>query len=213
MRLATFRSPSSSPFPSEFLDWQVALRRHTAEERGGAPHVGVAPLMTVRRPATLMGVVTHSIICGILPAPERLEQKTAEFRELYETTAKEGARVTYDAGLDYLRRYYTDPREFDPCSLSTLMSKESPAVQSLLADPRCSLLFYVFNLQAQGGVDRFRCLQLDCEAEVLEKGAVFENVWWHNTLFHGKAAGSVAIHFHHRKTFDTRFGDLQTVAG
>jgi hypothetical protein len=210
MKLRPFREPSQ-PMPAEFLDWQVRLRRHTALERGGAPHVGVAPLLTVRRPTMALGVVSHSIICGILPEAGSLERKTAEFRELYERASREGARAIYDSGLEYLKSYYDQPASFDPASISTLLSEESPAVQSLRAEPRCSLLFYVFQLERQTEIERFRCLQLDCRAEILRDGPVYENVWWHNALFHGKVEKSVVIRFHHQKSYDTRFGQLDAV--
>lgn len=197
------------PLPREFLEWQVALRRHTMNERRGAPHAGVAPLLSVRRPGGTLGVTTHSIICGILPAPERLEEKTAEFRRLYEGTIPDGAKATYDRGIDYLRSYYTCADDFDPSSLTTLLSEDSPAVLALRADSRCSLVFYVFALDDKTEIGRFRCLQLDCDAEVLTSGPVYDNVWWHNTLFHGKAEESAVVHFRHRRTWDTRFGGLE----
>jgi hypothetical protein len=34
-------------------------------------------------------------------------------------------------------------------------------------------------------------------------------VWWHNTLFHGKADHAVVVRFRHRRTLDTRFGGLE----
>lgn len=197
------------PLPREFLEWQVALRRHTMDERYGAPHAGVAPLLSVRRPGGTLGVTTHSIICGILPAPERLEAKTDEFRRLYEETIPDGAKTTYDRGIDYLRSYYTSADDFDAGSVTTLLGEDGPAVMALRADPRCSLVFYVFALDDKTEIGRFRCLQLDCDAEVLTSGPVYDNVWWHNTLFHGKAEESVVIHFHHRRTLDTRFGGLE----
>lgn len=199
----------AKPLPREFLEWQVALRRHTMIERSGAPHAGVAPLLTVRRPGSTLGVTTHSIICGILPAPGRLEEKTAEFRRLYEESIPKGAKKTYDRGIEYLRSYYRNAEDFDPTSLSTLLGEDSPAVLALRADPRCSLVFYVFALADRTEVGRFRCLQLDCEAEVLSAGPVYDNVWWHNTLFHGKDEESVVVRFHHRRTLDTRFGGLE----
>jgi hypothetical protein len=200
---------SANPFPAEFLEWQVRLRHHTAMHRGGSPHVGVAPLLTVKRPGTALGVVSHSIICGILPAPELLEAKTAEFRETYERSIRNGARAAYDSGIEMLKAYYEDATLFDPTSLSTLVSEDSAVVHSLRAESRCSLLFYVFNLERQAELDRFRCLQIDARAEVLRNGPVFDNVWWHNTLFHGKAENSVVIRFRHQKTVDTAWGGFQ----
>lgn len=203
---------SANPFPAEFLEWQVRLRHHTATQRGGSPHVGVAPLLTVRRPGTALGVVTHSIICGILPTPDQLDAKTAEFRETYERSIPNGARSAYDAGITMLQSYYSDVTSFDPCSLSTLVSEDSAVVHSLRAESRCSLLFYVFNLDKQTELDRFRCMHIDARAEVLRKGPVFENVWWHNTLFHGKAENSVVIHFRHQRTIETAWGGFQLVS-
>src|SRR5262249_5328402 len=82
--------PAAAPLPTGFLAWQVALRALTARERSGAPHAGVAPLAMVRRPGVPLGVSAHSIICGILPRPDRLEAKTREFRQLYEAAAPLG---------------------------------------------------------------------------------------------------------------------------
>ena len=209
--LDTILPKNDSPLPIDFLRWQVDLRRHTMLERKGSPHIGVAPLLSVRRPGRTPSVTTHSIICGLLPAPDRLVQKTDEFRSLYEEAAPEGARSTYDRGIEYLKNYYEDLAEFDPNSITTLLSEDSPAVLALKAEPRCSLVFYVFDLVDQSDIGRFRCNQLDCRAEIRTSGPVYDNVWWHNTLFHGKADGSVVIQFHHRRTFDTRFGDLTPV--
>lgn len=200
------RSASIQPLPPEFLAWQVELRKRTMEENRGAPRAGVAPLLTVRRPGALLDVSTHSIICGVLPAEGGLARKTAEFRELYERLAPAGAKAVYDAGIEYLRGYYQESGDFDPDSVTTLLDEDSEIVRALSADPRCQLLFYVFDLMDRTPVGRFRCLQLDCEAELHRSGPVWENVWWHNTLFHGKLDGSVVVRFRHLATHDTAFG-------
>jgi hypothetical protein len=202
-------SPKSAPLPASLLEWQVALRAHTAQERNGAPHAGVAPLLLVHRPGVPVGTAAHSIICGILPRPDLLAGKTADFRQLYESRITGGSKEVYDRGLEYLKTYYRTPEEFDDASFSTLLGKDLPAVQALRADGRCALVFYVFELQDRTEVGRFRCLQVDCHAEVLESGPVYDNVWWHNTLFHGKAEEHVVIHFHHEATHDTRFGGFE----
>lgn len=199
------------PLPPEFLRWQVRLRRHSMEERHGSPHVGVAPLLSVRRTGRVPAVTTHSIICGLLPAADRLEARTLEFRGLYEESIPEGARHAYDRGVAYLHDYYEDPATFDPCSVTTLLPETSEAILGLRAEPRCSLIFYVFDLQDRSEIGRFRCLQLDCRAELHTSGPVYDNVWWHNTMFHGKASDSVVVRFGHRRTFDTRFGGLEAV--
>jgi hypothetical protein len=206
------RSDPATPMPEDFLRWQVHLRRHTMDERNGSPHAGVAPLLTVRCPGAELGVVSHSIICGVLPAEDLLAAKTEEFRRLYEENAAQGARAVYDRGIEYLKGYYTDPAAFDPTSLTTLLGEDSPAVLALRADPRASLVFYVFDLAEKGEVGRFRCLQLDVRAEVTTSGPVFDNVWWHNTLFHGKADGCAVVRFRHQRSFDTRFGGLERVS-
>lgn len=209
----TLRRPASvKPLPADFMEWQVALRRQTMEERNGAPHAGVAPLLSVRRPGRTPAVTTHSIICGILPAPDQLATKTEEFRRLYEENIPRGSRATYDHGIAYLKGYYRDVKDFDADSITTLLAKDSPATVALEAEPRCSLVFYVFDLVDQSEVGRFRCLQLDCLAEVHASGPVYDNVWWHNTLFHGKKEEMVVIRFRHRRTLDTRFGGLQVIA-
>ena len=84
-------------------------------------------------------------------------------------------------------------------------------MRALRAEPACALVFYVFDLDDRSEEGRFRCLQLDCRAEVLEDGPVFDNVWWHNTLFHGKVDEHVVVHFVHQRTCDTRFGGLDAV--
>jgi hypothetical protein len=199
------------PMPRELLEWQVALRRHTMEARNGAPHAGVAPLVTTRRPGPGPGFATSSVICGLLPHPSQLEQKTREFRALYESGIAEGARAVYDRGIQYLLGYYRNAADFDPESLTTLLPKKAALVDALQAEPRCALVFYVFDLADRSEVGRFRCLHLDVHAEVLERGPVYDNVWWHNTLFHGAADDHVVIQFRHEATFDARFGAWEPV--
>lgn len=206
------RKWSPQPLSPDFLRWQVRLRAHTMAERGGAPHAGVAPLLTVRRPGFPLAVTTHSIICGVLPHPDLLAQKTEEFRDLYRRHVGAGARELYDRGIEYLKGYYRDEAAFDPGSLTTLTSSESPLCRALSADPRCQLLFYVFDLDDRTEIGRSRCLQLDCQADVYRKGAVYDNVWWHNAIFHGEVADAAVIRFRHLRTHDTQFGQLQKVA-
>jgi hypothetical protein len=200
------------PLPPEFLAWQVALRRRTMFEDNGAPHAGVAPLVVVRQPGLALGVSTHSVICGLLPRPDMLAAKTVEFRDLYEGGISEGSRTVYDRGIAYLKDYYTGPEAFDPVSVTTLLHKKLPLVDALRAESRCALVFYVFDLVDRTEEGRFRCLHLDCTAEVLEKGDVYDNVWWHNTIFHGPADEHVVVHFRHRASWDTRFGAFDSVS-
>lgn len=199
------------PLPREFLDWQVAVRRHTMMARNGAPHVGVAPLVTARRPGLAPGFVSHAIICGLLPHPDQLEEKTKDFRALYETHSADGARILYDHGIDYLKGYYHRSEDFDASSITTLLPQDLPLVDALRLDGSCALVFYVFDLEDRSEVGRLRCLQLHCQAEVLDSGPVYDNVWMHNTLFHGPADDHVVIHFHHQATHDTRFGALEAI--
>ena len=200
------------PLPPEFLEWQVALRLWTMEQQHGAPHVGVAPLVVVGAPGVGPGASVHSIICGLLPRADALAEKTKEFRELYEGGVGEGARAVYDRGIEYLKRYYAVADGFDRASVTTLLADDSPVVRALRAEPRCALVFYIFDLRERGELGKLRCLQLCCRAEVLADGPVFENVWWHNTLFHGKAEDHVVVHFRHEETWDTRFGRFDRVA-
>ena len=202
----------SRPLPPEFLAWQVALRRRTMFEANGAPHAGVAPLVVVRQPGLALGVSVHSVICGLLPRPDMLAAKTKEFRGLYEDGIAEGSRVVYDRGIAYLKDYYTGPDAFDTASVTTLLHKKLPLVDALRAESRCALVFYVFDLVDRSEEGRFRCLHLDCTAEVLEKGDVYDNVWWHNTIFHGPADEHVVVHFRHRASWDTRFGAFDSVS-
>ena len=202
---------SKRPLPQAFLEWQVALRKRTMLEDNGAPHAGVAPLVVVRQPGLALGVSAHSIICGLLPRQDMLAAKTAEFRELYESGIGEGARVVYDRGIEYLKPYYEDADDFDPHSVTTLLPRKLPLVDALRAESRCALLFYVFDLMDRSEEGRFRSLHLDCEAAVLDGGEVYDNVWWHNTLFHGPADEHVVVHFRHRRSWDTRFGAFDEV--
>jgi hypothetical protein len=199
------------PLPVEFLEWQVKLRAWTMEHRHGSPHAGVAPLLAVAQPGVGPGVTMHSIICGLLPHPEQVEAKTREFRALYEDNADAGARVVYDRGIEYLKGYYRSAADFDPASVTTLMHEDTPAVRSLRADPACALLFYVFDLDEKSEEGRFRCLQLNCRAELHRDGPLFDNAWWHNAVFHGKLDDQVMIRFQHQSTYDTRFGGLTRV--
>ena len=84
------------PLPVSFLEWQVQLRAFTMEQRNGAPHAGVAPLVTVRTPGAALGVVSHSIICGLLPRD--LDEKTKSWRALYESGIEDGARAGAEDG-------------------------------------------------------------------------------------------------------------------
>lgn len=202
---------NAKPMPKEFLSWQVALRHHTMHERNGAPHVGVVPVVCVKRPGAHLGVVMHNVVCGLLPAERLLEARTREFREIYERHIREGARAVYDAGIQYLLDYYASNDAFDAGSITSMVPAEGPLVDALRADPRCSLVFNVFDTDAENRLGNPRCQQLDCFVDVLESGAVFENVWWHNTLFHGKADGHVVLHFKHDRSFDTRFGGFSAL--
>ena len=121
------------PLPPEFLDWQVKLRLWTMEQQHGAPHAGVAPLVVVRAPGVGPGTTAHSIICGILPRQDLLEQKTKEFRELYESGVAEGARAVYDRGIEYLKGYYSSSDLFDKASVTTLLAKDSPLTPAVSA--------------------------------------------------------------------------------
>lgn len=200
------------PFPSEFLDWQVKLRHWTVTEKGGMPQPGVVPLVLVRAADHPLGAVAHSVVCGLLPRKELLEQKTKEFRALYEELTPEGKDVVYQRGLAYLRDYYAaGPEAFDPASVTTLLPADTPLVKALRADPRCALLFHVFDMSNTAPGGAIRCQQLACRAELLTEGPVHDNVWWHNTLFHGPAEGHVVVHFQHERSFDTRFGRLEVM--
>ena len=206
------RRDAGRPLPQEFLDWQVALRRRTMFEDNGAPHAGVAPLVIAGQPGLSLGVSAHSIICGLLPREDLLEAKTVEFRELYEGHIASGARAVYDQGIEYLKAYYDDASLFDASTITTLLPNKLPIVDALRAQSACALVFYVFDLLDKSETGRFRCLHVDCQAEVLSAGPVYDNVWWHNTLFHGPADEHVVIRFSHRATWDTRFGAMDEVA-
>lgn len=207
------RTPSirSQPLPKEFLDWQVVLRHHTMVARNGAPHIGVVPTVMVKHPGVQLGVASHSIVCGLLPADRLLEAKTREFRTLYETYSPKGARQLYDQGIEYLLDYYQSSSDFDPSSVTTLLPEDADLVKALRADPSCALVFNVFEPSEPREIGSPRCTQVEARAEVLSSGPVYDNVWWHNTLFHGPADEHVVIRFHHQRSWDTRFGGLQAL--
>jgi hypothetical protein len=201
------------PLPKEFLSWQVALRHHTMHARNGAPHMGVVPVVCVKRPGAPLGVAIHNVVCGLLPHPRLLDAKTREFRDLYETNIAKGARAVYDAGIEYLLDYYTSTDAFDAGSITSLLPADLPLVEALRAERRSSLVFNVFDTDAPDRLGIPRCNQIDCSVDVLESGPVYDNVWWHNTLFHGKADGHVVLHFKHERSFDTRFGGFSALRG
>lgn len=199
------------PLPDEFLEWQVRLRRHTMHERNGAPHIGVIPLVFVKRPGVAVGGTAHSVVCGLLPEESSLDTRTREFRALYEEGVEKGARHVYDRGVEYLLSYYDSRETFSDDTLTTLLPKESDLAIALRAQPRCALVFNVFEANAQEKIFAPRCQQIDASAEIHESGPVFDNVWWHNTIFHGMADDHVVIRFRHEKSWDTRFGSLQSL--
>ena len=210
--MVSLKSDGVRPLPADFLEWQVALRRWTMLQSHGAPHAGVAPLLVVRQPGMAVGVSAHSIICGILPRAEQLEAKTREFRELYEGGIGSGSRAVYDRGIEYLKNYYQSAADFDPATITTLLPRKLPVIDAVRAEGRCALVFYVFDLNDRSETGKLRCLHVDANAEVLDGGPVYDNVWWHNTLFHGPADEHVVVHFRHRATWDTRFGAFDEVA-
>ncbi len=201
------------PLAKEFLDWQVALRLHTMQERKGAPHMGVVPTVTVKRPGTELGVTSHNIVCGLLPREDLLEAKTAEFKALYDETSGEGAKALYDRGIEYLLDYYQQADIFDPDSITTMLAEDTALVTALRAEPACALVFNVFDTAAPQQLGAPRCHHIDAVAEVLTEGPVFDNVWWHNTLFHGKASEAAVIRFRHLRSWDTCFGGLEPLVG
>ena len=153
----------------------------------------------------------HAIICGLLPAAGELAAKTRAFRALYEDHVEQGARAIYDAGIEYLKGYYRSAADFDPVSITSLLPRDATVVRALRAAPSCALLFYVFDLDDRSEEGRFRCLQVNCRAELHEGGPLFDNVWWHNAVFHGKLDDQVMVRFVHQSTWDTRFGALDAL--
>jgi hypothetical protein len=84
-------------------------------------------------------------------------------------------------------------------------------VEALRAEPACSLLFYVFDLRDRSEIGSFRCWQLDCRAELHERGEVFDNVYWHNALFHGLEEERVVVQFVHERAWNTQFGSFSAL--
>ena len=197
----------------------MALRAHTMAERNGAPHVGVAPLVTVRQVGSPLGVSTHSIICGVLPRPDLLAAKTAEFRELYESTKGRGSRATYDAGIEYLKGYYVSPDLFDPDSITTLVRMDSPLAVALAADP--ALPPAVLRLQSWPGRIRGARPTTSTASVAWSSTAApsCTRAARCTTTCGGTTPSSTArttaawsLRFRHLATFDTRFGRLEAVA-
>ena len=183
------------------------------EARHGAPHVGVAPLVLARRPGTTLEVAATRSSAGCCRAPSGSPRKTEEFRKLYEGGIGDGARAVYDRGIEYLRAATTRaPRTSTRRASRRCCRRSCPLVDALRGEPRCALVFYVFDLVDRSEIGRLRCLHLDATAEVLDGGPVFDNVWWHNALFHGPVDDHVVVHFRHLATWDTRFGALEPVA-
>lgn len=203
--------PRPQPLPKEFLSWQVSLRHHTMVARNGAPHIGVVPTVMVRHPGLGLGIASHSIVCGLLPHERLLEAKTREFRALYEAHADAGARRLYDQGIEYLLDYYQSADDFDAASLTSLLPADTELTKALRADASCALVFNVFDPSEPVEIGAPRCVQIEARGEVLTEGPVYDNVWWHNTLFHGPADEHVVIHFTHTRSWDTRFGGLQAL--
>ncbi len=197
---------STAEMPAEILEWQVRLRRFTMEERAGSPHAGVAPLLVVRNPGVGPGVSAHGIICGLLPRPDTLAAKTREFRAIYEDERTKGTRAIYDRGIVYLKDYYHSAADFDRDSITTLLPVDAPAVAALRLDPSCALVFYVFELEATAEVARYRCVQMSCRAELHATGPIYDNVWWHNTLFHGMVDDHLVVRFRHERSDVTAWG-------
>ena len=211
--LSSLRRSTDHPLPPDLLEWQVRLRRWTMHARNGSPHPGVAPVLCVGQPGLGPGVALHNIICGLLPAARRLDDSTRTFRTLYERYAAQGSRAIYDAGIAYLKGAYDDVADYDPSSITSLLPEKSPAVKGLRAERRCALLFYVFDLDDRTEEGKFRCVQVNCRAELHDAGPLYDNVWWHNALFHGKVDGHVMVRFRHESSFDTRFGALDRLDG
>lgn len=212
MRSLRVSSGPASEMPAEIMEWQVRLRRWTMEQRDGAPHAGVAPLLVVRHPGVGPGVAVHGIICGLLPHPDVLAAKTREFRAIYEEERAQGTRAIYDRGIVYLRDYYRSADGFDRRSVTTLLPAAAPAVAALRLDTSCALVFYVFELAATAEETRYRCVQMSCRAELHESGPVYENVWWHNTLFHGMVDDHVVVRFRHERSDATGWGAFKPIA-
>jgi len=146
------------------------------------------------------------------PAARRARGRYARpTRAIYEDNAEAGARGIYDAGIEYLESYYRCAAGFDPKTITSLLHRDAMVVRALRATPSCALLFYVFDLDDRTEEGRFRCLQLNCRAELYEDGPLFDNVWWHNAIFHGKLDEQVMVRFVHQSTYDTRFGALDPV--
>lgn len=198
--------------PREILEWQVRLRRWTMERRDGAPHVGVAPLLVVRHPGVGPGMSAHGIICGLLPRADALAAKTRELRAIYEEERTKGVRAIHERGIAYLKDYYRHADDFDRTSITTLVPTDAPAVAALRLEQRCALVFYVFELEATAEESRHRCVQMSCRAELHASGPVYENVWWHNALFHGMVDDHVVVRFVHERSDDTAWGRFAPVA-
>jgi len=147
---------------------------------------------------------------GGSPAPADIASRATAARPA--TTAPRARSATRaPPGIEYLTGYYRSAEDFDGQSITALLAADSPALRALRASPSCALLFYVFDLDDRTEEGRFRCVQVNPIAELHERGALFDNVWWHYALFHGKVDGHVVVQFVHQSTYDTGFGALEAV--
>jgi hypothetical protein len=200
------------PLPMSFLEWQVSLLRWSMIEHHGAPHIGAAPLLLVERPGTGPGVSGHSIAIGLVPRAPRLIASTDRLRELY------GARRDGDWSqarrneIQYLHDYYRSAEHFQPRLLTTLLPADVSAVERLESAPRCSLVFRAFELKDRIEDGQMRCMQIECEAQIVRSGPLFKHVYWHHALFHGLADDHVAIAFRHLASYETALGSFDPMS-
>ena len=194
-----------------FLEWQVGLLRWSMVEHHGAPHIGAVPLLLVNRLGMGLAVSGHSIAIGLVPRAPRLIASTDRLRELYRARRDGDSSDARRNEILYLREYYQDTADFQPRLITTLLAADVAAVELLAESPPCSLVFRVFELKDRIEDGQMRCMQIECEAQIVRSGPLFEHVYWHHALFHGTADDHVAIAFRHVASYQTALGAFEAM--
>ena len=183
------------PLPKEFLDWQVApasLHTMTRAQRRAAHRGGADRRDRAASVAWASVWSSHSVVCGLLPHPRLLDGKTHEFeralRGRTSTTVPEGRLRRRHRVPARLLRLGTD--DFDPGHHHHACSPKNCAIWSTRCAPTRSCSARLQRIQRGLDPDSTlaACAARRSTATVRRStrtAPVYDNVWWHNTLFHG----------------------------